>query len=94
MLSFGEEGTDTGHFQLVSLKIRSQSRLNNEIKLNLSNFGISLPLENKSLINLLLNIQQNSSRALQNPQLSDAMVNIGMLILEVETEAFLLTNLG
>lgn len=38
---------------------------------------------------------QNSSWALQNLQLwADAVVNIRMLILEVETEAFLLANLG
>lgn len=34
-------------------------------------------------------------RLLQNSQLwADSMVNVGMLILEVENEAFLLTNLG
>lgn len=62
--------------------------------MKLSNLGISQPLE------LCLNttsphIQQNSSRALQSPWLrADAMVNVGMLIFEIETEVFLLTDLG
>lgn len=64
------------------------------MELKLSNLGISLPLE------LCLNtssphIHQNSSRALQNPWLwADAVVNVGMLVFEMGTEAFLLTDLG